>query len=222
MADSEENKEKNIDNGVGANVKKRGIVSWFRNVFLYHYIKPTISIIILLLIAFYLLRDGSVLEPDITVVFGGIDILREEDMTEIKEIITDEVGDANEDGEIHVNFEIYTATLDTADEYGEQNLQALDMAFLADPDKVLFILDEEVHLRFDADFFEKLPDYGIESADGYFYEVNKLPVFKRLLVVDTKYYMGLKGWMVDEKDNPTYINNYDLAVRVMNRLINEK
>jgi hypothetical protein len=156
------------------------------------------------------------------VVFGGIDILREEDMAEIRAIIEDEVGDANEDGEVYVNFEIYTATLDTADDYGEQNLQALDMAFLAEPSKVLFILDEEVHLRYDEDFFEKFSEYGIESEDEKFYRVNELPVFERLLVVDTPYYMALKGWRIDEKDNPKYIQTYDLAVRVIKRLINEK
>jgi hypothetical protein len=222
MANNEGNRVSNSNNN-DKSTKKKGFIYWFRNVFIYHYIKPTISVIILLLIVVYLLRDvRSVVKPDITVVFGGIDILREEDMAEIRAIIEDEVGDANEDGEVYVNFEIYTATLDTADDYGEQNLQALDMAFLAEPSKVLFILDEEVHLRYDEDFFEKFSEYGIESEDENFYRVNELPVFERLLVVDTPYYMALKGWRIDEKDNPKYIQTYDLAVRVIKRLINEK
>lgn len=223
MVNNEMKKNQGSSKSTDDKNQKRGFVNWFRNVFLYHYIKPTISIIILLLIGVYLLKDiGTSVKPDFTIVFGGIDILREEDMEEIKAIITDEVGDANGDGEIFINFEIYTATLDTADDYGKQNLQALDMAFMADPEKILFILDEEVHLRYEPDFFERLSDYGIELEDEYFYLVNDLPVFKRLLVVDTPYYMGLKGWRVDQKDNPDYIHTYDLAVRIMKRLINEE
>jgi len=202
--------------------ERRTFSSWFHNVFLYHYLWPTIGVLALLILVFVFVRDSlNKIEPDFTVVVGSIDIWREEDMQPIMSVIKDEVGDANGDGKVDVRIEIYTATLDKTDEYGQQNLEALDMAFIGDPNKILFIFDEELSLRYDPDYFEKLSDYGINSENDPFYQVNELPAFKRMLVVDTPYFMCLKGWNVKEKDNPRYINNYDLAVSVMKRLIEE-
>ena len=63
---------------------RKGFGYWFRNVFLYHYLKPTILGIIVLIIAAYIIYDiKNDAVPDFTVVVGGIDILREEDMAEI-------------------------------------------------------------------------------------------------------------------------------------------
>ena len=160
--------------------------------------------------------------PDFTVVIGGIDILREEDMKEIKAVIEDEVGDANGDGTVYVNFNIYTATLDKADEYGQQNLEALDLSLLADSDRIFYILDEELVPRYEPEYFEKLADHGISAEGDPFYRINDLPVFKRMFVVDTDYFMCLKGMRTSERDNPSYIEKYDLAVRVMKRLIEEE
>jgi len=93
---------------------------------------------------------------------------------------------------------------------------------LADPDRIFFILDEELVPRYEPGFFEKLSDYGIAADEDPFYKVNDLPVFKRLFVVDTKYYMCLKGMRISEKDDPSYMEKYDLAVRVMKRLIEQE
>jgi hypothetical protein len=202
---------------------RRGFGYWFKNVFIYHYLKPTILGAIVLLIAAYIIYDiKNVVIPDLTVVVGGIDILREEDMSEIKAVIEDEIGDANGDGTVVVNFDIYTVTLDKADEYGKQNLEALDLSILADPDRIFFILDEELTSRYEADFFEKLADYDISTDEDPFYRVNDLPIFQRMLVVDTNYYMCLKGMRISDKDDPEYVQKYDLAARVMKRLINEE
>jgi len=204
------------------NKKGRSFASWFRNVFLYHYLKPTIGVLVLLIIAFIFLKDVfNKVNPDFTLVIGSIDIWREEDLESIKSVIKDEVGDVNGDGTVEVRVEVYTPTLDLSDDYGQQNLNALDMTILGNPDKILFILDEELSLRYEPEYFEKLSDYGIESEDDHFYKINDLPVFKRLLVVDDPYFMCLKGWNISEKDNQKYIKNYDLAVRVMKRLIEE-
>jgi hypothetical protein len=198
----------------------RGLISWLRNVFLYHYLWPTMIGLVVIGVVFIAVRDSfSVKKPDFTLVVGSIDIWREQDMSEILQLVRDEVGDANGDGEVNINLEIYTATIDKADEYGQQNLQALDMAFVGDPEKVLYIFDEELLLRYEPEYFESLADYGFESAKDPFYPLNDLPVFQRMLVVDTPYFMALKGWKLSEKDNENYIHTYELAVRVMERLI---
>lgn len=200
--------------------QKRGIISWLKNVFLYHYLWPTIIGLVVIGVIFVIVRDSfSIVKPDFTLVIGSIDIWREEDMSEIMQVVKDEVGDANGDGEVTINLEIYTATIDKADEYGQQNLQALDMAFVGDPEKVLYIFDEELSLRYEPEYFETLADYGIASEEDPFYRLNDVPVFQRMLVVDTPYFMGLKGWKISEKDNEDYHHTYELAVRVMQRLI---
>lgn len=203
--------------------ERKTLGHWFRNVFLYHYLKPAIAIIAVLIVVAIFIRDAvNAKEPDFTVVVGSIDILLEEDMAEVMSIIADEVGDANGDGEVYVHLDIYTPTLDPSDEYGQQNLEALDMAFIADPGRIFFIFDDQLKIRYETDYFERLSDHGIESEEDPFYMVNDLPVFKRIFVIDTPYYMCLKGWLESEKNDPKFIRNYDMAVRVMRRLINEK
>ena len=53
--------------------------------------------------------------------------------------------------------------LDPSDEYGQQNLEALDMAFIADPGRIFFIFDDQLKIRYETDYFERLSDHGIES-----------------------------------------------------------
>ncbi len=200
--------------------EKRGFTSWFKNVFMYHFLWPTVIGIVVVALGAVFLRDMfHRADPDFTFLVGSIDILREEDLTEIISLITDEVGDANGDGEVDVRVEIYIPTLDGSSDTGIDVLEALDLAFIGDPHKILYLFDEELSLRYEADYFESLADHGLESEDEHFYRVNELPIFERLLVVDTGYYLCLKGWRISEKDNPEYIDNYELAVRVINRLV---
>lgn len=200
--------------------ERRSFFSWLKNVYMYHYLWPTILVLLVLGFIGLFIRESLItVEPDFTMVVGSVDIWREADMANVIAVIKDEVGDANGDGEVNINVEIYTPTLNKGDETGQQNLQALDMAFMGDADKVFYIFDDELSLRYEPDYFEYLSDYGISSEKDPLYRVNELPVFKSMLVVDTPYYMCLKGWKLSEKSNPDYTRNYELAVRVMKSLI---
>ena len=74
--------------------------------------------------------------------------------------------------------------------------------------------------RFDDDYYEYLRDYGISSPDDPFYRINDLPLFKEMLEGEETFFIGMKGWLVSKKDDREYIRNYDIAVRVINLLIN--
>ena len=60
--------------------ERKTLGHWFRNVS-YHYLKPAIAIIAVLIVVAIFIRDAvNAKEPDFTVVVGSIDILLEEDM----------------------------------------------------------------------------------------------------------------------------------------------
>ncbi|MDR1116883.1 MAG: hypothetical protein LBL09_01375 [Oscillospiraceae bacterium] len=200
---------------------------WMKNVFVPHYLLITVIAVIGVAMAVYLLHDAySGNRPDFILSVGTIDILTQDDLAELKSVIEETVGDVNGDGEVIVRVDVYTPTLDSSElegiaadtETGTIQLQALDMAFMADADKVLFLFDETLRGRFEADNYESLADFGIASDTDPFYYVNDLPVFERILVVDTGYYLCVKGWRYDKKDDGKYIERYASAVKVINSL----
>lgn len=201
-------------------LKELGFKSWFRNVFIFHYLTPTIGVLLLAgLVGMFIYDAATKVEPDFVVVVGTTNAITPEGMEPIMQIIRDEVGDANGDGEVNVRLEIYAPSLQEDDTDSAQELQALDVAFNADPSKIFFMVDKDLTERYNPDHYEYLSEYGFETEFDPFVRISDYPVFKQSFRTDIEYYVGFKGWLVTKKDDPEYIRNYDLAVRVLNRLL---
>jgi|GEM_PF-966663 len=224
--------------------KGNGFSYWLKNVFVPHYLKYTIVGVVIVGIVFLASYDWLMKKkPDFTLTVASIGILREEDMTELKALIEDEVGDANGDGEVLVNFEIYIPTISGLQddsqlgdgatgtnvigngpegdlEMGAQILRAFDTSFMAETGNILYLYDDQLINRYPPDYYEKLADFGIESENPVFYKVNDIPVFDRIFVVDTGYFLCLKGWSESKQNDKEFIENYNLAARVFERILN--
>ena len=96
---------------------RRSFGSWVKNVYVPHYLTPTIIIVLVTLFGLYLIRDFFVIkDADFVLVVASLDVFRQEDVQEVQEIIEEEVGDVNGDGEVVVHISIYSPSL-----YGDPN-----------------------------------------------------------------------------------------------------
>ena len=219
---------------------------WWNNMFRPHYLLPTVIGLVAAAVLVVVLFDffGQV-KPDFTLTVATVGLFREEDAEELKALIEDTVGDANGDGKVEVVIDIFMIPVDTAgdsDEVqlgagatgmnalstsqegqstGEQVLQAFDISFFSDEENVLYLLDDSMAWRYDADYYENLTDYGFSTERVIAYPAKGLPVMDRLFAEnspDSAFYF--KGWNEGHKNDKKYIRNYELAVDVLQAIIN--
>lgn len=204
----------------GGNYKQQ---NWFRNVFLYYYLKYIlIGIVAIGLIAYIIYDSVNRVEPDFTLTIASHRYFEDEELAEFRALLEDEVGDANNDGKVEVEVYTYMIVSDSVDSISTASamIQAFDASFVANSSNVLYLMHSNFVDRFDrATTYEKLSTYGLQGEDEYAVYANKYPVMQRFLGDMSDYYFIIKGMPDSRRDNPEYIHNYDLAVRVLNRII---
>lgn len=224
MARRETERDRLMKEMQAAGNQPKGFSGWFRNVFLYHYLKPIlIGIVVVVLVVFIakdLLKDNS---RDFTFTIFSDSYFSETRKEVFSDLFTREIGDANGNGKLEIDIvdqAIVVSGVDASD--AAQKMQAFEVTFIGDPSCVLYLIHEDYLTYFEpATSYRPLADFGIESEDTYFLYANDFPTVKRFLPEsnEKKYYLAIKTCEISKRDDPEYVEYYDRALKALEAIM---
>ncbi len=208
----------------GAGTQPKGFKGWFKNVFLYHYLKPTILVIAAALIATFVIidltKDNS---RDFTITIVSDSYFADERKQELYDVLAREIGDVNGNGKLEIDVvdQAMVASGANASD-AAQMMQAFEVTFIGDPSCVLYLIHEDYLNYFEPErSYRPFADFGIQSDSTYFLYANDFPAVKRFLGEggDSKYYFAIKTCEISKRDEPEYIEYYDTALKALEAIM---
>lgn len=224
MARKETERDRLLKDMQAAGNQPKGFSGWFKNVFLYHYLKPIligiVAVVLVVFIAVDLLKDHS---RDFTFTIFSDGYFSETRKEVLYDLFAKEIGDANGNGKLEIDIvdqAIVAGGVDVS--AAAQKMQAFEVTFIGDPSCVLYLIHEDYLTYFDPDTsYRPLADFGIESEQKYFLYANDFPTIKRFLPADNeaKYYLAIKTCEISKRDDPEYVEYYDRALEALNAIM---
>jgi len=197
---------------------------WFVNVFLYHYKWTPWIILFILFMVFVLTSDlFKGMDADYEIVLTSQYYITDEQLTEISDTLSEEVGDLNGDG-----YEYSPVVVMNLTDQLEENTRMKLVAYFSTGDAVLFIMDELTADDYmNQDVFEPLESFGLTPTEDnpYMIRVDQYPVFDRaglkLLAdrTDLGYFACFMKITDEFRNDPEMMQRYDYAVSVLNKLL---
>lgn len=198
-----------IREGMKKVIREKGFGYWFKSVFLYHYGKLALGLIIAAAVAVYITAEGMK-EPDFdfSVIIGTNAEIGYTQTQELEDIIAAAVGDINGDGEVHVNLRVDGA-----------NIQL----WLSQPEFALCLMsDYYSRIYGENDFFDNVENYGFapDGAHPYRTDISSSPVIARLAELtgseEAPVYACLCDWTTVGKGKPEWTQ---AALRALSAII---
>lgn len=224
MARKETERDRLMKDMQAAGNQPKGFSGWFRNVFLYHYLKPIligiVAVVLVVFIAVDLLKDNS---RDFIFTIFSDGYFSETRKEVFYDLFAREIGDANGNGKLEIDIvdqAIVAGGADASD--AAQKMQAFEVTFIGDPSCVLYLIHEDYLTYFEPETsYWPLSDFGIESESTYFLYANDFPTVKRFLPEsnENKYYFAIKACEISKRDKPEYAEYYDRALKALQAIM---
>ena len=140
-----------------------GFRHWFANTFWYHYKWPVIAAVVILTVLVYTTVD-AIRTPkyDAKIAVIATRNIPDEQLSGVREIFADALGDVNGDGKVNILFR--TANLYDA-EYAEEYREVF-YTCLGDEDYIIYLMDDLTSALYSSEtmgYFDDLSELGIES-----------------------------------------------------------
>ena len=204
--------------------KLNKIKYWFVNVFWFHYKWLLLGLLVAGIICFVLFSGYfRGINADYSGIITSKWYLTEPQFSEIREFMSKEIGDLNEDGYEFSELSILNMTPSMA-----ENNRIKLVANFANKEVVFYILDDETFDDYrNEDIFEPMSTFGLPSEEEYpcALRVDQYPVFDRAGLAffanryDAKYYAVFLKISEEDRENPEMMQRYDLGVEMLQKLI---
>ena len=138
-----------------------GFRHWFANVFWYHYKWPVIVAVVVLTVIVYTTVD-AIRTPryDAKIAVVTTRTITEEQLEEVKDVLTAALGDVNGDGKTNIFFRL----ANLADEEYAAEYREMFFTCLSDPDYAVYLMDDATSALYTSsamDYFDSLEAYGL-------------------------------------------------------------
>ncbi len=193
-----------------------GFKGWFKNVFVYHYLKfVLIGIAALIIVGIFvhdMTKDNS---PDFTLTTVSLNFANEDGKADVQSKLVAALGDMNGNGEVRVDIQDYAVANAGGTSDLAYMIQTLQTSFVADPSSVLYVIHEDLKNYFDPESsYFPVSDFGIESDEVYFVSAAGCEAVEQMFPDDgaSKYYFAFKACQETKRNEPEYAAYYDAAV----------
>ena len=192
---------------------------WFKNVYWCNYKGLTFLTLFGIVCAGVFIGD-MVNQPndDLDYVIAADVVLSVEQLEGVQDYITEQMSDANGDGEVSVSYQFLPVT--SEETYDQVSMVAEEKLFisLAD-DRVLMYITDAPHMESMANdgAFEPLSTFGVESETQYCIDVTDCELFKNLQIptADGGWFMGIKVIDGERVGNEEILRKYEAAANVL-------
>ena len=199
-----------------------GFKGWFKNVFVYHYLKfVLIGIAALIIVGIFIHDMTKDTSPDFTLTAVSLNFANEEGKAAVQSRLVSELGDLNGNGETRIDIQDYAVMSAEGTSDLAYMIQTLQTSFVADPSSVLYVIHEDMKNYFDPDAsYFPVSDFGIESDETYFVSAAGCEAIEQMFPEEgaSKYYFAFKACQESKRNEPEYAAYYDAAVAAYNVL----
>ena len=216
MAKRESERDRLLKDMKDAGNQPTGFKGWMKNVFMYHYLKPTIfALIAALIIGIFVYDMTKDKSYDFVLTIASLEYATQDGKDAAYDILAVTPGDSNRNGKLDIDIQDYAVTNVSGDTDAAYVIQRLQTSFYADPSAVLYIFHEDLREYFEpAKSYRLLSELGIESDDPYFVSAAGCDIIAKMFPYSNpeNYYFAFKTCEYSKRDDPKYVAYYDNAV----------
>lgn len=217
MARKESERDRLLKDMKEAGNQPTGIRGWLKNVFTYHYLKPTIlaiiAVVMISLFVYDLVRDKSY-DSVLTVIARNY--ANTDGVDAAYTILSRTPGDSNGNGKLDIYIDDYAVAVAASTESDTAHkIETLQVNFASNPEAVLYVIHKDFREYFEPETsYRFLSELGIESDDPYFVSAAGCEAVDLMFPQESSedFYFAFKTCPISKREEPEYIRYYELAV----------